>query len=43
MNKEDYKNMEYLIKMEFLKELRRNGYITVDQSAEIEDKLIIKE
>lgn len=43
MNKEEYKNMEYLIKMEFLKELRRNGYITVDESAEIEDKLITKE
>lgn len=43
MNKEEYKNMEYTIKMEFLKELRRNGYITVDESAEIEDKLITKE
>lgn len=42
MNKEELKNMEYTIKMEFLKELRRNGYITVNQSAEIEDKFITK-
>ena len=42
MNKEEFKNFEYIIKMEFLKELRRNGYITVNQSAEIEDKLITK-
>ena len=42
MNKEEFKNFEYIIKMEFLKELRRNGYITINQSAEIEDKLITK-
>ena len=40
---ESYKRNEYIVKMEFLKELRRNGYITVNQSAEIEDKLITKE
>ena len=42
MKKNEYNNMEYTIKMEFLKELRRNGYITVNQSAEIEDKFITK-
>ena len=42
MKKNEYNNMEYTIKMEFIKELRRNGYITVNQSAEIEDKFITK-
>lgn len=37
---EGYKRNKYIVKKEFLNELRRNGYITVDQSVEIEDKLI---